>query len=83
MVIATLRVNVRSNGHYSLDVCTLEEADTHIMVYLKDMIHNGSKTICIKTIDSEVWVVLVGLFYIIKRSENVGNVVRGGFLQMN
>ena len=74
MVVATLRVNVRSNGHYSMDVCTLEEADTRVMVNLKDMIHNGSKTICIKTVDSEVSVVLVRLFYIIKRSDNVGNI---------
>ena len=45
-----------------------------MMVHLKDMIHNGAKTICIKTVDSEVMVVLVGLFSIIKRSENVVNI---------
>ena len=74
MVVATLGVNVRSNGHYSMDVYTQEEADTRMMVHLKDMIDNGSKTICVKTVDSDVMVILVGLFYKIKRSENVGNI---------
>ena len=74
MVVATSRVNVRSNRHYSMGACTQEEADTLMMVHLKDMIHNGAKTIYIKTVDSEVMVVLVGLFNIIKRSENVGNI---------
>ena len=57
-----------------MDVCTQEEADTRMMVHLKDMIDNGSKTICVKTVDSDVMVILVGLFYKIKRSENVGNI---------
>ena len=74
MIVATLRVNVRSNSHYSMDVCTQEEADTFMMVHLKDMILNDSKTIFMKTVDSEVMVVLVGLFHIIKKSNNVGNI---------
>ena len=74
MVLTTFGVNIRSNSYYYMDVCTQQETDIRMMVHLKDMIHNGSKNICVKTVDSDVSVVLVGLFYIIKRSDNVGNI---------
>ena len=43
--------------------CYHEEADTRMMFHLKHMIENGMQKICVKTVDSDVIVILVGLFY--------------------
>ena len=43
--------------------CFQEEADTRMLFHMKHMIENGLKTISLKTVDSDVVVILVGLFY--------------------
>ena len=43
-----------------------EEADTQVIFHLKDMDENGYKKLCIKTDDSDVLVIMIGLFHAIK-----------------
>ena len=43
--------------------CFQEEADARMLFHKKHMIENGLMTISLKTVDSDVVVILVGLFY--------------------
>ena len=62
-VIITNGIEIRSNQDVSMPQCYHEEADTRMMFHLKHMIENNMQKICIKTVDSDVIVILVGLFF--------------------
>ena len=62
LVIITNGTEVRSNQDFSMPQCYHEEADTRMMFHLKNMIENGMQKICLKTVDSDFIVILVGLF---------------------
>jgi hypothetical protein len=45
--------------------CNHEEADTRIVVHLRDALHTGGKVL-VRTVDTDVVVILVGKFYDLK-----------------
>ena len=63
LVIITNGIEIRSNQDVSMPQCYHEEADTRMMFHLKHLIENNMQKICIKTVDSDVIVILVGLFF--------------------
>ena len=62
-MVATKGVATQSNKDFSMPDCFQEEADTRMLFHMKHMIENGLMTISLKTVDSDVVVILVGLFY--------------------
>ena len=56
---------IRSNQDFLMPQCFQEEADTRMVFHLKNMIEKGLKTVCFKTVDSDVVVILVGLFHLV------------------
>ena len=62
-VVSTKGVATQSNQDFSMPHCFQEEADTRMLFHMKHMIENGLKTKSLKTVDSDVVVILVGLFY--------------------
>ena len=61
-MVATKGVATQSNKDFSMSDC-FQEADTRMLFHMKNMIENGLITISLKTVDSDVVVILVGLFY--------------------
>ena len=43
--------------------CDHEEADTRMCIHLKDALEKGARNILIRTVDTDVVVILVGLFF--------------------
>ena len=66
VVMITYGKEVRSNHSVYMPPCLHEEADTRMLFHLKDMADNGYKKLCLKTVDSDVLVIMIGLFHAIK-----------------
>ena len=45
-----------------MDCCNHEEADTRIVVHLQHALKQGAKTVLVRTVDTDVIVILAGLF---------------------
>ena len=43
--------------------CNHEEADTHLVIHVYDALQRGAKKVMIRTVDTDVVVILVGQFY--------------------
>ncbi len=48
---------------HEISKCNHEEADTRIIIHVKDSLQRGNNTIMIRTVDTDVVVLLVGHFY--------------------
>ena len=46
----------------SMELCNHEEADTRLIVHLKDAILNGSHKVLVRTVDTDVVVIVIGKF---------------------
>ena len=46
-----------------MDDCNHEEADTRIMVHIQHALEQGAETVLVRTVDTDVVVILVGLFF--------------------
>ena len=46
-----------------MDDCNHKEADTRIMVHLRHALEHGAETLLVRTVDTDVVVILVGLFF--------------------
>lgn len=53
---------VVTHGPARMENCNHEEADTRIMVHLLHALQNGSLTVLVRTVDTDVVVILVGKF---------------------
>ena len=53
--------NVGTNHH--MQACNHEEADTRILIHLQDALDNGATTCLVRTVDTDVIVIIVGKFY--------------------
>ena len=51
------------NRQAEIDVCGHEEADTKISSHVLDALKAGRKTILVKTVDTDVVIILLGLFH--------------------
>ena len=49
-----------------MEKCNHEEADTRILVHIKDAISKGAKNVLVRTVDTDVIVLLVGHFHELK-----------------
>ncbi len=52
--------NTSSN---SMSDCNHEEADTRITVHILHALKHGAKTVCVRTVDTDVVVILIGMFH--------------------
>ena len=67
LVIITAGEGVKSNFfHFNMSACSHEEADTRIMIHLLNAIELGSRKVNIRTVDSDVIIILIGKFFEIK-----------------
>ena len=48
---------------HGMSQCNHEEADTRIIIHVQDSLQRGSDTIMVRTVDTDVVVLLVGHFY--------------------
>ena len=46
-----------------MDDCNHQEADTRIMVHIRHALEHGAETVLVRTVDTDVVVILVGLFF--------------------
>ena len=49
-----------------MPICDHEEADTSQIVHMQDTVKNGSRTCLVRTVDTDVIVILVDKFYFFK-----------------
>ena len=47
-----------------LQDCDHEEADTRIALHLYDAINRGARNVLVRTVDTDVIVILIGLFFL-------------------
>ena len=47
----------------SMDDCNHEEADTRVMVHIRHALEQGAETVLVRTVDTDVMVIQVGLFF--------------------
>ena len=63
-VFVTSDINVLTNGSsHDMSPCDHEEADTRLLVYLGDALKNGCSTCVVRTVDTDVVVILIGNFH--------------------
>ncbi len=43
--------------------CNLEEADSRICVHIQDAIEKGARKVCIRTVDTDVIIIIAGIFF--------------------
>ena len=63
ILFVTEKDKVLCNRHQCMPDCDHEEADTRMMVHLKDCLSNGFKYICIISSDTDVLMILLGVFH--------------------
>jgi hypothetical protein len=64
LVVITAGENVLSNHQeFSMQSCSHEEADTRIVVHLMNALETGSKIFSIRTVDTDVLIILIGKFH--------------------
>ena len=62
-VVITSGESVIINGNdYSMVETDLEEADTKIILHLQNALHTGPSACCVRTVDTDVVVVIIGMF---------------------
>lgn len=71
-IFITSRENVMSCGEKVMQLCNHEEADTRIIVHILDALKNGAKSIFVRTVDTDVIVILAGHFYQLTSSYGPG-----------
>lgn len=54
---------VSNIGGGPMDVCNHEEADTRILVHMTDALKNGAVNIMVRTVDTDVIVIIIGQFH--------------------
>ena len=52
----------RQGAPKKMPECDHEEADTRVCLHLKDALEKGAQTVILRTVDTDVIVILVGLF---------------------
>ena len=55
-------------GTNSMDNCTHEQADTRLIIYLLDAAEKGMKNIIIRTVDSDIFTIVLGQFELITQN---------------
>ncbi|KAG1677784.1 Amiloride-sensitive sodium channel subunit beta [Nymphon striatum] len=64
VVAITCGEKVEMNGGVHLmETCDHEEADTQILIHLQDALQHGATTCLVRTVDTDVIVILIGKFY--------------------
>ncbi|KAG1704380.1 Zinc finger protein 91 [Nymphon striatum] len=64
VVAITCGEKVEMNGGVHLmETCDHEEADTRILIHLQDALQHGATTCLVRTVDTDVIVILIGKFY--------------------
>ena len=46
-----------------MPLCDHKEADSRIIVHIADAINKGAKTILVRTVDTDVIVIIIGVFF--------------------
>ena len=63
-IFTTVGTSVASAGaSHHMQECNHEEADTRILIHLQDALDDGSTTCLVRTVDTDVIVIIVGKFY--------------------
>ena len=55
---------ISKNTNHKMETCTHEEANTRIMVHILHAIQQGAKKIMVRTVDTDVLVILIGHFFV-------------------
>ncbi len=56
----------RGCANASLSTCDHEEADTRICVHVQDALRSGARRVLVRTVDTDVIVVLAGIYFTLK-----------------
>ncbi|KAG0719349.1 hypothetical protein GWK47_050662 [Chionoecetes opilio] len=72
-VFATSGASVVCSGtDHSMPPCDHEEADTRIVVHLQDALESGCTTCLVRTVDTDVLVILIGKYHISSQQVSIG-----------
>ena len=52
-----------AGGSHHVQACNHEEGDIKILIHLQDALNNGSTTCMVRTVDTDVIVIVAGKFY--------------------
>ncbi|KXJ25043.1 hypothetical protein AC249_AIPGENE29235 [Exaiptasia diaphana] len=67
LVVITDEENVSVSSDHTMPNCNHEEADTRLLAHVADALQRGSKEVSVRTVDTDVVVILIGHFYNLMR----------------
>lgn len=53
----------RGSGNLAMSACDHEEADSRICIHVQDAVRNGASKVLVRTVDTDVIVILVGIYF--------------------
>ena len=83
LLFTTVNNQVLCNKNVCMNECDHEEADTRMLLHLKDCLSSGLKDICIISPDTDVLVILLGIFPKLKAQYDFANIVLQKVLRKN
>ena len=69
----TTSVTATGASHY-MPECNHEEADTRMLLHLQDALENGATTCLVRTVDTDVIVIIVGKFHYLRDQHTAADV---------
>ena len=54
--------------------CNYEEADTRIVVHILHALHQGMKSVKVRTVDTDVVVILIGAFFVLSQTQPLADI---------
>ena len=63
-------VSVGAVEAVDMDKCNHEEADTRVIVHIINSLAQGSRSVNVRTVDTDVVVILIGKFHDLKMLKN-------------
>ena len=77
-IIATSGTTVISRGtSRCMQPCDHKEADTRMLVHLQDALRNGATTCLMRTVDTDVVVILIGKFHAFRSDHPAADIAMG------
>ena len=67
-------LTVAAAGANSMDICAHEEEDLRMIIHNLDAAEKGMKNIIIQTVDSDILIIILGQFEVIRQKHDMAKV---------
>ena len=79
-IFATSGTAVIAGGtSHRMEYCDHEEADTQILIHLQDTLANGSTTCLVRTVDTDVVIIIIGKFHALLAKYPAADIIMDSF----